>query len=69
MQTICNQTFEDFYQIIKNSFRYKCKCSHSVCILKEELDYIVCNHCGSRIYSKKGTFKKNLIERLKNDNI
>ena len=46
------------------NFMYKCKCSHTVMIAKAK-KYVICSHCGRRVYrNKEEEFKNRLEEKL-----
>ena len=65
MQEIMTRKGEIRYFKERKLWEVQCKfCDHKTAI-SPNLDYIICSHCGHKLYNKKANFKMELEKVLK----
>jgi hypothetical protein len=58
-----NDTISSFTGEKVKLYRVKCKCGHTINFIRNY--YVICNHCGRKVYAtKKNEFKDKLLKEI-----
>lgn len=48
-------------------YKEKCKCGHTM-FIRPKLDFVICHWCKNKVFSKRGSFKEHLKNKMKEVN-